>query len=177
MGSSWCTQWAIFRLFAPTLLFSHLCLYLSYILFCVHSSLSLQSFLAIMFFALVSEDCRLLTALVVHTRFVCLCVAIYSICLYNSLWKENKTSGMLTPHRACRTNQSFKLSFELCSVSSIWSSLPSFTNLSWSGENWYKQVTLWAIWEVEDEVKHYSTSLIRLRHTSTVLLPRTSREW
>jgi len=31
------TQGAIFRLFAPILLFSHLCLYLLYIVLCVHS--------------------------------------------------------------------------------------------------------------------------------------------
>lgn len=37
MGSSLCTQGAIFRLFAPILLFSHLCLYLLYIVFSVHS--------------------------------------------------------------------------------------------------------------------------------------------
>lgn len=36
MGSSLSTQGAIFRLFAPILLFSHLCLYLLYIVFCVH---------------------------------------------------------------------------------------------------------------------------------------------
>lgn len=129
------TQGAISQLSAPILLFNHLCLYLLYIVFCVHTLITVISHNYVLCCG--TEDCRLNAALVVYMRFEGLCDAIYSIFFVWQSLKQEQDISDINIKENLKNKTVFQAVIWIWSFLSIWSTLSCFNHLSWLRQNLY----------------------------------------